>query len=352
MIASAIPGDQDFSDHSPVLITGGTGFVGRQVVSKLLAAGNKVRIPYRQYAPPEWHHDRRLELIKVNDLVLTPLEPLVQGCARIVHLAGLAHVGKTDRADVSRLMRLNDELTARLAAAADQSKNVNFIHLSSLASITSNTSDYIINDLTNFGPVTAYGQSKRAAEQHVSKLANKGIFAISLRPPLVVGAEAKGNWRSLQKLAATGIPLPFSSLKSRRSFISVQSLAEAIAFLCSRFWPAARSGDYCIADPETLTLPEVLTELRRGMGLARNLLPCPAQVFDILGAVTGRRRQFAGLTGSLEVDASRFAATFNFTPRLPIREAIYRSGVNFRAQATAHGLEKPNIVSHTYGSRP
>lgn len=333
------------SDFAPILVTGGTGFIGRHVVARLLADGHRVRLPHRNGVPSEWRDNPRLETVEIEDFATAALEPLVEGCTVVVHLAGLAHVGKADRADASlEFTRLNDELTARLVAAVRRAGKASFIHLSSLAAVTPNASENIIDDKTDIVPATPYGQSKRAAERHVRELAEDGVLAVSLRPPLVVGADAKGNWRSLQKLAATGLPLPFASIAARRSFVSVRSLAEAIALLCSRSWPASLSGDYCIADPETLSLPQLLTELRRGMGLSPNLLACPPQVFDALGVVIGRRRQLAGLTGSLEVDASRFAASFGFTPSLPLREAIRRSGAEFGARHASARSAMRNAV--------
>jgi UDP-glucose 4-epimerase len=321
---------------APILVTGGTGFIGRHVVRKLLAEGHSLRLPYRRSAPTEWHDDPRIELIEIEDFPVADLAPLVGGTGAIVHLAGLAHVGDMHRADLSRdFQRLNDELTGRLASAARDAGTAAFIHISSLAAITSNANAEIVSDLTDTGPVSSYGRSKRAAEARVRQLAAAGRFAISLRPPLVVGAGASGNWRSLQKLAALGLPLPFASVRNRRSFISIQSLTQAIALLCSRSWPPSYSGDYCIADPDLLSLPQIVVELRSGMGRKPSLFPCPPTLLDALGAVTGRGRQIAGLTGSLRVDSSRFATTFNFVPELSIREAIRVSGKEFIVQRSA-----------------
>lgn len=326
---TALPGNRS-SDRAPILVTGGTGFIGRHVVAQLLVDGHRIRLPYRTILPLPWRDDPRVEAIAIADLTTAELDPLVEGVAAIVHLAGLAHVGKADRAEATLdFTRVNDELTARLAAAARRVDGAGFIHLSSLATVTPNATQSLVNDLTNGAPTTAYGQSKLAAERHVNQLAGTGRFAVSLRPPLVVGAAARGNWASLQRLAATGLPLPFAMIDNRRNFISVQALAEAIALLCARSWPVSLSGTYAIADPEALSLPQVLTRLRAGMGLKPNLWPCPPQVFTALGAMTGRRRQLAGLTGSLQVDGSRFVATFGFAPSLSIGEAIRCSGAAF-----------------------
>ncbi|WP_139789276.1 hypothetical protein [Manganibacter manganicus] len=187
----------------------------------------------------------------------------------------------------------------------------------------------VVSDVTKNEPVAAYGRSKREAEEHVAKLAERGVLAISLRPPLVVGADAKGNWAGLQKLAATGIPLPFGGIHNERSFIGVWSLAEMIAHLCRSDWHSELSGNYCVADPGFLSLPDIVTELRSGMGIPARLFSVPSAIFDWAGALSGRRRQFAGLTGNLRVDPSRFLERFGFKPALPVREAIRHSGADY-----------------------
>lgn len=160
-------------------------------------------------------------------------------------------------------------------------------------------------------------------------MARAGAFAISLRPPLVVGAHARGNWAALQKLARSGLPLPFGSLNPKRSFASVQTLTDAILTLCNGPPDPALSGNYCIADPEPLSVSEVITALRDGMNMAPRLFNCPTNVFAMIGLITGRQRQLSGLIGSLEVDPSRFYARFGFHPMMTLVEAIRRSGAEY-----------------------
>ena len=186
---------------------------------------------------------------------------------------------------------------------------------------TANATEATLDDRSDALPATAYGRSKRVAEEHVAALAAKGVFAVSLRPPLVAGAEARGNWALLQRLAPRGSPAfreHRQSAKLRRGRHAVRGDFGTV----SRSWDPRLSGNYCIADEERLSLPEVVRELRRGMGLPPRLFACPPAIFAALGQLSGRRRQLAGLTGNLRVDASRFFSTFAFKPATPIREAI------------------------------
>lgn len=318
-----------------ILVTGATGFIGRHVVQKLLAEDRQLTLLVRdlRLCPAAWLQQPRIKISQIPDLTVeSRLGETVAESDAIIHLAGLAHVASADRNRGGELFtRANAEVTHALTQAAAASGIKTFIHLSSLASITTNATDAIIDDGTDETPTTPYGRSKRDAESHVRQLAETGIFAVSLRPPLVVGAHARGNWASLQALAATGIPLPFASVDNRRSFIGIRTLTEAISTLCSRQWSPSAAGDYCIADPEPLSLPEVVRLLREGMNKPARLFRCPTATFDLIGGVTGRRRQISGLTGNLRVDASRFHETFDFQPSQQLPDAIRQSGQEYLA---------------------
>jgi nucleoside-diphosphate-sugar epimerase len=80
---------------------------------------------------------------------------------------------------------------------------------------------------------------------------------------------------------------------------------------------AAAGKVYLAADPETLSLPELIRILAKALGLKARLLPIPPVVLSAVGVLTGQRRQIERLTHSLLVDASlarRELAWPNTTP--------------------------------------
>jgi UDP-glucose 4-epimerase len=318
-----------------IVVTGATGFIGRHLVERLARDARALTLVVRdpRKCPDAWQRHSGIAIVATPDLTRREaLMPALEGASSVVHLAGLAHIARPDTASAeAQFMQANAEVTEALAGAALQSGVSAFVNLSSLAAVSPNAVEATIDDRSDEPPVTAYGRSKRAAEDHVAALAASGVFAISLRPPLVVGAEARGNWALLQRLAHTGIPLPFASIANQRSFVSVATLCDAISALTAQKSEARLSGNYCIADEERLSLPEIVRELRRGMGLPPRLFACPPAIFAALGQLSGRRRQLAGLTGNLRVDASRFFATFAIKPAMPIREAIRQSGAAYAA---------------------
>lgn len=315
-----------------ILITGATGFVGRHLVAHLAAMQRPLVLAVRAASscPPPWRAHERIRIVETGPLEeASNLDALLSGVGAVVHLAGLAHVGHGAGTEAA-FMAANAEATRALAQAAGEAGTGTFVHLGSLAAITGNASPLLINDDTAGEPPTPYGRSKRAAEAHVAALAGRGTFAVSLRPPLVVGWDAKGNWRALQRLAATGLPLPFARVRNARSMIGIATLTQAIAHLCARDWPAAASGNYCIADREPLSLPDIVTALRRGMGLPPRLVPFPPALLTGAARLLGREREAAGLLGTLRVDASRFREKFGFTEPQDLVDAIVESGRAYR----------------------
>lgn len=313
-----------------ILVTGASGFLGRHLVAALRRAGYPLTLAVRgeDRSLASYRSDPAVRFVSY-DLFRqnTDLAVAMEDVIAIVHLAGLAHVGPEIGADA--FDRANAQATGQLADAAILSGARLFIHMSSIAAITGNAAHDAIDDNTPPHPVTPYGKSKLAAEKHVERLVQRGICAISLRPPLVIGHGAKGNWARLQKLADTGLPLPFASIRNRRSAASADLLAEAVLTLCRQLPAPDRSGNYCIADPAPLSFGAMLTELRSGMQRPARLIPCPNTLLSWAGKLSGRRQWLSSLIDDLVIDPSRFFSTFSFQPSTDLRAAIRRSGRDY-----------------------
>lgn len=324
-----------------ILITGATGFAGRHLVRHLLHAGRPLILAVRRAdsCPRAWRGHPGIRIVETGAIeTASGLGQALDGAAAVVHLAGLAHVAGAAATQTS-FDAANDAATERLARAAADAGIATFIHLGSIAAVAPNAAPAIVDDDTGGEPVTPYGRSKLAAEHHVCALAQKGAFAVSLRPPLIVGPDARGNWGALQRLAATGLPLPFASVRNRRSLIGVDSLAGAIRHLLATPWPAALSGSYCVADEESLSLPRIVSELRSGMGMQPRLVSFPPAILYAAARLAGRERLAAGLLGDLVVDASRFRKTFGFEELRGLPAAIRNSGALYRRMRAGGGRE-------------
>ena len=88
------------------------------------------------------------------------------------------------------------------------------------------------------------------------------------------GPAARGNWALLQRLARSGLPLPFGSVDNRRTLIGADNLVSALFHVANQ--PnAGISGTYMVSDGETVSLRQILIALRDGMGIAPRLFNLP-----------------------------------------------------------------------------
>lgn len=296
-----------------VLVTGASGFVGSALVRALASAGMRVRAATRH--PDRASFPDGVEAVAVPDF-RAPIawEPLLAEVDAVVHLAGIAHIGrKPDPADYDRVIRA---ATAGLAHAC-ASKNVRrLVFLSSVRAQSGPSAAHILREVDPPEPTEIYGRAKLAAERAVSAC---GAPYTILRPALVYGAGAKGNFASLLRLAASPWPLPLASFKNLRSMVSLESLIRAIVFALNP--GVATNETYLVADPSPLTLAEIVAALRLGAGRPANLFAVPPTWFATALQLAGPSDIWQRLGGSLMVDPGKLLAT-GWRPQPDTKEAL------------------------------
>lgn len=282
-----------------VLVTGAHGFVGRQLVDAFIRAGHEVIGTVRRDPGKATH----LRLVPEGE----SHEALLRGCEVLVHSGGLAHQPSARSEDFKRV---NRDWTHRLADEATAAGVRTVIHVSSIAAREAEACRG-----------TAYGASKREAESAIEKLPRSGILGVNLRPPVIYGKGAPGNWAKLVKLADSPWPLPFGAVKTRRSYLSVHHLVDAILAVAGHGESTA-SGTYELADRERVTLAEVITALRGGLNRPMRLLPVPPSLMELPLRWLGRGILADGLFSDLAVDPARIEGTFAWKPASSTLEAM------------------------------
>lgn len=314
-----------------VLITGANGFVGRHLTQRLISQNIPLKLVVREAArlPAAWRDNSNITVVELGDLGAcadSELAGALTGVDAVVHLAGIS---ASRGLDPQEYQKQNAEMTDRLCLQAEKSGVSVFINMSSIFAVSGSTHAGIVSDETPAEPKTEYGRSKRAGELYVNKLAHKGMFAVSLRPPLVIAPDAGGNWKQLMRLAASGIPLPFASLDNRRTYCGIETLVDAIMVLVLQNWPASKSGSYALAERGAVSLADTLRLLRSGMSVPRRLYYFPSFVFGLLSGMPGLGARFQSLAGDCEIDARRFYETFEFEPENELADLIYQCGKEY-----------------------
>lgn len=302
-----------------IALTGATGFIGRHLLRSLSARGFRVRVLLRR---PVSVPDGASGAV-VGDLTRPMnMAAALAGVDAVVHSAGLAHAMSGAPEDDYRAS--NTEATRRLGEAAARARVRRFVFLSSIRAQTGWSAPGVVRDTDEPAPTDAYGRSKRDAEVALSRL---DIDWVALRPVLVYGAGMKGNMASLMALARSPYPLPLASLGGRRSLVSLESLSDAVMTALDAPAPLRRS--LVVAEPDPLTLPEMIAAFREGLGRRAGLLPCPPALLELACRLGGRSEAFARVASDLVADSAGLSA-LGWVPR-----TTSRAGLAALARSTA-----------------
>jgi nucleoside-diphosphate-sugar epimerase len=257
------------NDQTTVLVTGSGGFLGHHLVLYLAARGYKVIAASRTTSS---FPDPNVVTFPLPDLS-TPFDwqPLLQECAAVVHLAGIAHT----YANEDLYDRVNHQATEALARAAGRS-GAHLVFVSSIAAQSGSFSDSELTEDDPPRPNNAYGRSKLAAERAVRKA---GVSFTILRPVVIYGDGEKGNFATVHKISRLPIPLPFGALTAHRSVLSVQNFCSAVMTALTN--SNARGETFIVSDPAPLTVSAVIARYRTSLGRSPWLIPIPERWLEL-----------------------------------------------------------------------
>lgn len=293
-----------------VLVTGGTGFLGRHLVPWLRGAGHEVAAPGRDALRAE-----------------SPVEAwraALSGSGAVLHLAARAHRVQ-EAPDEAAFMATNRDWTIRLAWAAREAGVARFLFVSTIGV---HGQGGAVTEASPLLPETPYARSKLGAERDLPE-AFGGPVTI-LRPPLVCGPGAPGNLARLRRLAALPVPLPLGAVRNRRTLLSVDGFCTAVGAVLRR-WAAGEvaAGPYVLGDAAPLSTRDMLVALREGLGRPPRLLPVPPAALALALRAAGRGAMASQLLGDLVVDAAAFRRDFGWQPvadTRPTLRAMARAG--------------------------
>lgn len=288
-----------------VLVTGATGFIGRDLIPRLLAHGYRVRAACRM--PGMLAPRAGLEAALMPDLSgARDFAPLLDGMTCVVHLAGIAHA--TREISEARYMAVNAEASARLAEASRWAGVEAFLLMSSIRAQTGVTSPDPLSERDIPRPTDAYGRSKLAAERATNDaLSGSRTRHVALRPVLVHGPGAKGNLRALYRLARMPMPLPLAGLTNRRSLVSLANLGGAVMHVLE--WGEGVQGTYIVADGPPVSVAEIVSAMRAGLGRPAHLFKLPLAPVSAVFRGVGQGELWDRLAGDLVAEPDRLMST-------------------------------------------
>ncbi|HFI0528782.1 TPA: NAD-dependent epimerase/dehydratase family protein, partial [Streptococcus suis] len=151
-------------------------------------------------------------------------------------------------------------------------------------------------------PTTYYGKSKLEAEKLLVKLNSDSFKVVSLRPPMVYGPNAKGNYSRLSKLAK--ITVIFPKIENQRSMIYIDNLLEFVR----KTIELDLEGLYFPQNSEYICTSELVRTIREVNGKNTILL----SIFNPLIRLFSKSGQFNKLFGNLVYEKKISNLEYNY----------------------------------------
>ena len=305
-----------------ILVTGASGFVGTRLCRELVGLGHAVRCVQRR----EGLLVAGCEHVLVGDIgESVDWEVALAGIDVVIHLAARVHVMRYGDADpLAAFRRVNVEGTERLAAAAARAGAGHFIFVSSVKVNGESTCARPFMESDVPCPEDPYGVSKLEAEQVLREVGSAtGMSVTILRPVLIYGPGVKANFLKLVELAIKGLPLPFGSIRNKRSLLGLGNFTDLIGHCvtCS----AARDETFLVSDGPALSTPDLIRAIARVSGRRARLIPVSPLILKFLGHLVGKQDMIGRLIGSLEVDSSKTRSVLGWTPPYTVEQELEKT---------------------------
>ncbi len=243
-----------------IAVTGGTGFVGRHLVNRLLRDNHSVTVMIHRNSG-ENIFENRVRIVPGSVDSTSEMTMAFQDCQIVFHLVGI--IAETKRNTFEKTVA---EGTRNVAAACREAQVKKIIYLSSLG-----TSEFA---------ETAYHRTKYKAEQTVIK---SGLEWVILRSSIIYG-KGDGFLTIMSKVIRM---LPFVPIfghgKYKLQPIQIDDLTEAMAQAVNN--PHASGQIIDIGGPEQLDYVTVINTIKKALGKKRLNFHIPFEVIKPVAAV-------------------------------------------------------------------
>ena len=179
-------------------------------------------------------------------------------------------------------------------------------------------------ELSIANPYADYAISKYEAELELTKLSKQfGFELVIIRPPLVYGEGAPGNFNNLYNLTSKGVPLPFGLVNNSRSFVSVNNLCDFISLCVSH--PRAANELFLVSDDDFISIKRLIKIIWQAKQVNSFLIPVPVFILKFLFKLLGRSSMSIQLFDNLEVDNSKAKMLLGWIPKQAMTDAFKQS---------------------------
>lgn len=276
-----------------IAVTGASGFIGRHFVEHLSRSGHRA--------------------VALSRADLARPQATLRGVDVVVHAAGRAHVLKETAADpAAAFHEVNVELTDRMLSAAKAAGARRFVLLSSAGVLGNVTDERGVDDDSPPCPYDHYSRSKLAAERLLAGPAGADIETVIVRPPVVYGPGARGNFERILRGVQSGAPLPIGALRMPRSLIGLRNLGDFLVHAAVH--PRAPGPAMVVSDAAPLSVRDLALAIGAALHKSPRLVPIPVWMLKLMLSALGKGADIPRLTSPWVVRPTRAIVELGWRP--------------------------------------
>lgn len=305
-----------------ILVTGGTGFLGAELLKQLTDRGLAVRALRREKSkiPALIQHNTLIEWFNADINEPATLEEAFENVTQVYHCAAFVSLSSKHK---KQLFHVNIDGTSNLVNLCME-HNCRLLHVSSVAALGIAKKDNQITE-KNFweydSKAHAYGLSKYEGEMEVWRGINEGLNAVIVNPSIIIGKNAgfEGSG-AIFKLVKDG----FSFYTNGASgFVAVEDVAQSMILLMD----AEVSGERYIISAGNLHYKDLFTEIANGFGVKAPTKEAKPWMLGLAWRALKIASLFSKQDPSITKDTARSSITLSYYNN---NKVIEQTGITFK----------------------
>lgn len=308
-----------------ILVTGGTGFLGSELLKQLTDKGLAVRALKREKSkiPAIIANNNLIEWFVADINEPSDLEDAFDGITQVYHCAAFVSLSSKDK---KKLFHVNIDGTSNIINLCTDN-NCRLLHVSSVAALGNAKKGNKITEKDFWeydAKAHAYGLSKYEGEMEVWRGINEGLNAVIVNPSVIIGKNAgfEGSG-AIFKLVKGGFPY-FTDGAS--GFVDVEDVAKAMILLMD----TEVTGERYILSAGDIHYKDLFTEIALGFDVKPPTKEAKSWMLGIAWRALKFASIFTGKEPSITKDTAKSSVTLSYYNN---NKVIEQTGITFKPVA-------------------
>jgi len=305
-----------------ILVTGGTGFLGSELIKQLTDSGLAVRAIKRKTSkiPSVIENNPLIDWFEADINEPATLEDAFAGITKVFHCAAFVSFNPEDK---KQLFHVNIEGTSNLVNLCIAG-NCRLLHVSSVAALGNAKKGKQITEKDFWeydAKAHAYGLSKYEGEMEVWRGITEGLDAVIVNPSVIIGKNAgfEGSG-AIFKLVKGGFPFYTDGASG---FVDVEDVAKAMMLLMEN----PLSGERYIISSDNYHYKDLFTEIAKGFNVKAPKKEAKPWMLGIAWRALKFFSLFTGKQPSITKDAAKSSLSLSYYSN---EKVIAATGIQFK----------------------